>query len=99
MLLSLPAHDYDKEQEIADTENFQSFDVNSNGKLDRDEIRVWALPNQQDEAEDEADHLMDETDTNKDGKLTKLEILDQHDLWVGSSATDYGRHVHDPGEL
>ena len=41
--------------------------------------------------------IVQESDSNKDGRLTKGEILDQQDLWVGSAATEYNRH--DPGEL
>ena len=41
--------------------------------------------------------VLQESDTNKDGRLTKEEILAQQDLWVGSAATEYNRH--DPGEL
>ena len=41
--------------------------------------------------------IVQESDSNKDGRLTKEEILDQQDLWVGSAATEYNRH--DPGEL
>ncbi|VEL22176.1 unnamed protein product [Protopolystoma xenopodis] len=44
-------------------------------------------------ANSEMEHLFAETDANKDGKLSKKEILEQHDLWVGSHATDYGRHL------
>ncbi|RTG84103.1 uncharacterized protein DC041_0011479 [Schistosoma bovis] len=44
-------------------------------------------------AADETEHLFNETDKDKDGLLTKEEVLDQHDLWVGSQATDYGRHL------
>lgn len=44
-------------------------------------------------AESEAEHLFMESDSDKDEKLTKDEIIKQHELWVGSQATDYGRHL------
>ena len=50
-------------------------------------------------AKEEAQHLFSETDTNKDMKLSYTEIVDKHQLWVGSQATDYGRQMHDNSEL
>ena len=54
-------------------------------------------------AEDEAEHLLEETDQDGDGKLSREEILEQFELWVGSAATDYGLQLsdkyHDPSEL
>ena len=38
----------------------------------------------------EAKHLINESDSDADGKLTKDEILDKYDLFVGSQATDFG---------
>lgn len=35
-------------------------------------------------------HLVFEADFNTDEKLTKEEILDKYDLFVGSQATDFG---------
>lgn len=88
-----------QESEIVDIENFKSYDSNNDGILDAQEIRDWALPNQE-TAEDEADHLMEESDVDGDHKLSKEEILNNYDLWVGSLATDYlGPNTHDPGEL
>jgi len=50
-------------------------------------------------AEDEAIHLISETDQDKDGSLTTAEILDRHDLWVGSAATHYGDNLMHRDEL
>ncbi|XP_037111189.1 calumenin-B-like [Syngnathus acus] len=72
-------------------EQFSEFrDKNKDGKMDRDETRDWILPNDYDHAEAEAKHLVHESDTNKDGVLTKDEIVDKYDLFVGSQATDFG---------
>ncbi|KAJ8024308.1 Calumenin [Holothuria leucospilota] len=65
-------------------------DRNKDGKMDQAEIGEWILPTEYDHAEAEAKHLMYEADTNKDDKLTKKEILDSYDLFVGSQATDFG---------
>jgi Ca2+-binding EF-hand superfamily protein len=90
----------DREQLIVDRENFNTYDTNSDGRLDRTELRSWVLPDRRSVADEEAEHLVSETDMNHDGKLTFDEILDRHDLWVGSAATDYGQELkHDAGEL
>lgn len=90
----------DREQLIVDRENFDSYDTSKDGKLDPVELRAWVLPDRRSMADEEAEHLISETDLNRDGKLTFSEILDRHDLWVGSAATDYGQELrHDPSEL
>lgn len=89
-----------KEQLIVDQENFNSYDTDNNGKLDRQEIRSWTLPDRRSMSDEEAEHLLQETDLNKDGRLSFDEVLDRHDLWVGSAATEYGQSLrHDPAEL
>lgn len=65
------------------------FDKNKDGKLDRDEIRAWALP-EKGESLDEAKHLIDGSDENADGALSVDEMLLHWDLFVGSKVTDHG---------
>jgi len=77
----------------SEEEHFQSYDTNKDGKLDATEITKWVMPGFTESAGQEADHLMKESDKNKDKKLTVQEILDQYELWVGSQATDYGKHL------
>ena len=91
----------DREQLIVDRENFNSYDTDTDGRLDRSELRAWILPDRRSVADEEAEHLVSETDMNHDEILTFDEILDHHDLWVGSAATDYGEELrrHDPAEL
>ena len=43
-----------------------------------------------DHTEAEAKHLIYESDTDGDSKLSKDEILANYDLFVGSQATDFG---------
>ena len=95
----LSALERNAEQDILDTENFNAFDANRNGKLEPDEIKVWVLPDQQDSADYEANHLIGETDRNGDGHLSKTEILAKQSLWIGSDGADYEGHRHDSGEL
>lgn len=84
-------HTLGNEEDLTGTrENFNHNDEDSNGYLDKDEVLKWVAPNIESIASEEAAHLMEASDTSRDGSLTKDEILDQHDLWVGSEATDYG---------
>ena len=52
------------------------FDKNKDGKLNREEVRDWVLP-ERGESLDEAKHLIDGTDDNADGRC----------LWTRFSCT------------
>ncbi|XP_077452728.1 calumenin-B [Stigmatopora argus] len=72
-------------------EQFTQFrDKNKDGKMDKDETRDWIMPKDYDHVEAEAKHLVYESDMDKDGRLTKEEIVDKYDLFVGSQATNFG---------
>jgi len=75
------------------------LDVDGNGKLDEKEILDWLEPNNEAEAHDEADHLMSECDSDDNSRLSVEEILNNHNIWVDSDATDYGRYLLDHDEL
>ncbi|XP_069598323.1 calumenin-like isoform X2 [Ranitomeya imitator] len=68
-------------------------DLNKDGKLDRSEISHWIHPHDYDHADLEAKHLIYESDKDKDDKLTKKEILDNWNMFVGSQATNYGEDL------
>ncbi len=53
-------------------------------------VRDWIIPADFDHSEAEAKHLIFEADADHDTKLTKQEVLDKYDLFVGSQATDFG---------
>lgn len=75
----------------AERKQFSEFrDKNNDGKMDRQETLDWILPSDYNHAHAEAKHLLTETDTDQDGKLTKTEILDKYDVFVGSQVTDFG---------
>lgn len=72
-------------------ETFANFrDKNNDGWLNSDEVREWIVPQDFDHAEAESRHLIYEADSDADEKLTKEEILDKYDIFVGSQATDFG---------
>lgn len=85
----------DDKTRAAEEEHFKEYDVDKNGKLEGEEIKKWIMPGFADSAMREATHLIKETDENKDGKLSSEEILKKNDMWVGSQATDYGKHLED----
>lgn len=66
-------------------------DKNGDNKLDKKEVGNWVSPEDFDHALSEAKHLIHEGDVDKDNFLTKSEILDHQDLFVGSQATDFGK--------
>lgn len=72
-------------------EQFESFrDKNQDGFMDVEEVKEWIIPADFDHSEAEAKHLIYEADEDQDGRLTKDEVLDKYDLFVGSQATDFG---------
>lgn len=88
-----------RESRIVDEENFKTYDINGDGKLDSVEVRQWMVPNYHQIAQEEAWHLISETDVDGDNKLTVAEILLKQALWVGSQATQALHLTHDPAEL
>ena len=72
-------------------EQFKSYrDQNHDGKLDLEEVKAWIMPEDYNHADAEARHLVYEADDDKDGELSKDEIVNHHDKFVGSQATDWG---------
>ena len=68
-------------------------DSNNDGKLDMQEVGEWVMPEGFDHAEAEAKYLISMSDVDMDGKLSKQEIIDNHVLFVGSAATEYGKVI------
>lgn len=74
--------------------HFSEFrDMNKDGFLDANEISHWILPGEVDHADNEARHLIHETDKDNDDKITKKEILANWNMFVGSQATNYGEDL------
>nr|ATU83022.1 secreted hypothetical protein [Pristhesancus plagipennis] len=65
-------------------------DKDGDGFLNEEEVKNWISPVDYDQPDAEAKHLIYEADRNNDNKLTKHEILEKYDLFVGSQATDFG---------
>ena len=65
-------------------------DKDKSGFMEFEEIKRWILPDEYDNSDVEAKHLIYESDVNRDNQLSKEEILNKFDLFVGSQATDFG---------
>nr|XP_002129310.1 reticulocalbin-2 [Ciona intestinalis] len=85
--------DEDEALAESETERFGELDGDGDGVLRGSELLQWIDPDNSEEADDEADHLMTESDKDEDGKLSPDEIVNNHELWVESDATDYGRQL------
>ncbi len=85
-----------KEWVAGEKDRFDSeLDKDGDGKLDKVEILMWMVPSNEDMARDEASHLFAGADDDVDGELSFDEVVDHHDLFVGSEATDYGEMLTD----
>jgi len=84
----------DKEWLLTEKDRFDSeLDKNGDNLLSREEIHAWIIPSNEEIADEEVNHLFAGADTDADGILSFPEILDNHDLFVGSEVTDYGDHL------
>ena len=76
-------------------EHFSTFrDTNKDGKLDAKEIRMWIMPDDYNHPKAESKHLISVADDDKDGFLSKEEILEHYDSFVGSQATEWGEALN-----
>jgi Ca2+-binding EF-hand superfamily protein len=90
----------DEDFDELETDRFNDeYDRNSDGYLTGDELLFWLSPDNTEIAIDEAEHLVDMCDEDEDEKLTPDEIVDNHDLWVDSDATEYGAQLRHYDEL
>ncbi|ESO00643.1 hypothetical protein HELRODRAFT_175621 [Helobdella robusta] len=75
----------------SEKQNFiENLDKNKDGKMDREEVKSWLMSEEWNQVNEETDHLFKEADEDMDKHLSKSEMLNKFDLFVGSQATDYG---------
>ncbi|KAF7266303.1 hypothetical protein GWI33_020331 [Rhynchophorus ferrugineus] len=87
--------DLDKEALHAEKVKFdEEYDKDKDGKLTGNEILSWMIPSDDEIADEEVIHLFAHSDDDHDDLLSFQEILDHHETFVGSEATDYGDHLH-----
>ncbi|KAF9415857.1 hypothetical protein HW555_006609, partial [Spodoptera exigua] len=81
----------DKVWLISEKDKFDNdLDLNKDGVIDLQEIHAWIIPDNDEIADEEVDHLFASADDDHDDLLSFEEILQHHDVFVGSEATDYG---------
>lgn len=84
----------DKAWMLAERDKFDhELDADRDGKLNTEEIRRWIIPDNDEIAVEEVEHLFASADDNSDGRLSFTEVLDHYQQFVGSEATDYGDHL------
>ncbi|KAE9548993.1 hypothetical protein FO519_007797 [Halicephalobus sp. NKZ332] len=69
------------------------YDKDRDGFLEGKELKEWLVPDIRIDAAKEAEHLIEGSDSNRDGKLSVDEIVEAYNLFVGSEATNYGEHM------
>lgn len=86
--------DQDKDWLVSEKERFDTdLDENKDGILDENEVYAWLVPDNEDVAKEEAEHLFAGTDDDHDDFLSFEEIVGHHDIFTGSEATDFGEHL------
>jgi len=65
-------------------------DQDGDGFMDIIELKHWLVPQDADHSKAEAKYLVTKADEDNDGSLSKEEVMAHYDLFVGSSATQYG---------
>merc|ERR1719348_2668246 len=84
----------DKEWLLTEKDRFDSeLDENGDNLLSKEEILAWIIPSNEDIATEEVNHLFAGADEDMNDYLTFEEIIKNHELFVGSEATDYGEHL------
>ncbi|XP_028156604.1 reticulocalbin-2 isoform X1 [Ostrinia furnacalis] len=81
----------DKAWLVSERDKFDhELDTDGDGVLSLREVEKWVIPDNEEIAEEEVDHLFASADDDHDDLLSFAEILAHHDVFVGSEATDYG---------
>ncbi|XP_014287225.1 reticulocalbin-2 [Halyomorpha halys] len=87
--------DHDKEWLISEKDKFDNdYDKDKDGKLNPNEILSWVVPSNDEIAQEEVMHLFASADEDHDNLLSFDEVIENHDIFVGSEVTDYGEHLH-----
>lgn len=85
---------HDNEYIISEKASFEvNYDKNKDGVLSSEEIISWVVPNSSQIAIEETRHLLAAADDNHDSLLSYDEVIENHDVFVGSEATDFGEHL------
>ncbi|CAG9121712.1 unnamed protein product [Plutella xylostella] len=76
----------DKEWYISEQHKFKhELDANDDGVLDENEVKGWIIPNNEELAEEELEHMFELADDDRDDRLSFEEMLRHHRVFVGSA--------------
>ncbi|XP_041978067.1 reticulocalbin-2 isoform X2 [Aricia agestis] len=82
----------DREWTLSERDKFDhELDLNRDGRLDERELKRWLIPDNDEIADEEVDHLFASADDDHDDLLSYDEILRHHRVFVGSDADDHRR--------
>ncbi|EDO41829.1 predicted protein [Nematostella vectensis] len=100
--LALPPGEVDPDQAAAEKEykedrkrEFKLMDKNGDGVVKLDELALYLDPRNEQHAANEASYLISVADKNKDAKLSELEMLQNYQLFTGSSLANFAGVLHD----
>ncbi|XP_065911417.1 calumenin-like [Dysidea avara] len=84
----------------SEKDQFRDYrDKDKDGKLNKEELGKWIIPQDYDPIEAEAAHLIYEADSNQDKQLSKEEMIENYEVFVGSQATNYGQYMNKHDEF
>ncbi|CAL8090691.1 unnamed protein product [Calicophoron daubneyi] len=76
-------------------EQFMDLDTDNDAVLTQEELRPWLSPDSDKITKTEAERILRVTDTNKDGVMSRQEILDHATLWDVRQITSRSRSLLD----
>ncbi|OWR40706.1 Reticulocalbin-2 [Danaus plexippus plexippus] len=83
----------DKEWLLSERDKFtHDLDRDKDGSLDAHELTRWLIPDNNEIAEEEVDHLFASADDDHDGRLSYEEVVGHHHVFVGSEAAPDHRY-------
>lgn len=71
------------------------IDLNKDGLVDKEELKVYVDPHNSNHAKLEAENLIHLADQDSDGLLSLEEVLENAELFLGSKMVDTSRNFHD----
>ena len=82
-------------QEERQREFRRVIDLNADGKVSEEELKLYVDPKNPNHARAEARNLIELVDADKDGSLSLDEVLASKDIILGSKMVDTGQSLHD----
>ena len=79
---------------MKEIENFNNYlDKDGDGFMNEKEVIEWIRPDGNTPIDLEVGNIVRQTDANKDGKLSKREVLENYQHFFKSQATEWGQQL------